>query len=162
MFQSISRWVEKNLDRVLRLYPPYLGAGIEVAQMSEDFRYVRVEMPLRLYNQNYVGTHFGGSLYSMCDPFYMLMLLKNLGGEYIVWDKAARVDFRKPGEGRVTAEFRLSQARIDEIRGAADSQRKVEPVFEVEVIDEAGDVVAVVEKVLYVRRKERTKDSRGK
>lgn len=154
MFETIVSWFKDNLDRVMNFYPPYLGAGVRIAEADDDFRYVRVEMPLRFYNRNYVGTHFGGSLYSMCDPFYMLMLLKNLGDDYLVWDRAASIEFKKPGRGKVVAEFTLSDERIDEIRRRADEDGKVEPTFEVEVVDQKGDVVAVVEKVVYVRRKD--------
>ena len=79
-------------------------------------------MKLRFWNRNYVGTHYGGSLYSMADPFYMLMLMENLGRDYIVWDKAASIRFRKPGKGRVKAEFRLTDAQLDDIREKAPAQ----------------------------------------
>lgn len=146
------RLFERNLGRLLSFYPPYLGAGVRIAEVSSDFRYLRVEMPLRIYNQNYVGTHFGGSLYSMVDPFYMLMLLQNLGPGFVVWDKAASIDFKRPGRGVVWAEFELSEERLDEIREATEEGDKVEPVFHVTVRDEDGGVVAEVKKRLYVRR----------
>jgi acyl-coenzyme A thioesterase PaaI-like protein len=148
-------YLERHIGELMSLYPPYLGSGIRVDEADDDYRRVVVSMDLSFYNRNYVGTHFGGSLYSMCDPFYMLMLLKNLGPDYIVWDKAATIRFKKPGRGRVRAEFLLSKECIDEIREQADAELKVEPTFVVEVVDEEGDVVAQVDKVLYVRRKER-------
>jgi hypothetical protein len=150
----------KRLKRRIRFYPPYLGAGVRVTHVSDDFRTVRVEMPLRFYNKNYVGTHFGGSLYSMCDPFYMLMLINILGPEYIVWDKAASIRFKKPGRGLVKATFHIPEETIAEIRNAADSQGKVEPQFEVTVTDSEGNVVAEVDKLLYVRRKSLSKPER--
>lgn len=110
-------------------------------------------MKLRFWNRNYVGTHFGGSLYSMVDPFYMLMLIENLGRDYIVWDKAASIRFRRPGRGKVTASFRLSAEQIEEIRQGLKSEEKVEPTFVVEIKDEAGTVIAEVQKVLHVRKK---------
>jgi len=122
--------------------------------MSEDMREIDVEMKLRWWNSNYVGTHYGGSLYSMADPFYMLMLIDNLGREYIVWDKAASIRFRKPGSGTVRAEFRLTQQQLDELRAQVDAQGKIEPTFTVQVRDEQGDVVAEVEKLLHIRRKD--------
>jgi acyl-coenzyme A thioesterase PaaI-like protein len=150
-------WMEENFQKAMNLYPPYVGAGVSVDHISEDHRRVDVSMKLTPFNRNYVGTHFGGSLYAMCDPFYMLMLMKNLGSDYIVWDKAASIDFRRPGRGCVRARFELSQERIDEIREAADTSPKVEPRFVVDVVDEHGEVVAHVEKLLYVRRKDRSK-----
>ena len=143
---SRSRW----MIRLLSLYPPYLGAGVRV-KASPDLRTFEVRMKLRWWNRNYVGTQFGGSLYSMCDPFFMLALADALGRGYIVWDKAATIRFRRPGRGAVRATFHLSQEKIDEIRAAADTQGKVEPTFTVNVLSEEGEVVAEVEKLLYVR-----------
>lgn len=143
----------KKLKRFVNFYPPYLGAAVRVTRVSDDFRDVEVQMPLRFYNRNYVGTHFGGSLYSMVDPFYMLMLVNILGPDYIVWDKAATIRFKKPGKGLMKASFHLSEEQIAEIRRAADTQPKVEPQFQVIIKDEEGNVVAEVDKLLYVRKK---------
>lgn len=145
----------KKLQRLINFYPPYLGSAVRVTSISEDFRTVEVEMPLRFYNRNYFGTHFGGSLYAMCDPFYALMLVNILGPDYIVWDKAATIRFKKPGKGIMRASFHLSEEHITEIRTQADSQPKVEPQFQVLVKDADGTVVAEVEKLLYVRKKEK-------
>lgn len=144
----------RRLLRLLRIYPPFLGAGIRIRRMTEDLREIDVEMKLRRWNANYVGTHYGGSLYSMADPFYMLMLIDNLGHDYIVWDKAASIRFRKPGRGTVRAEFRLTQQQLDELRAQVDAQGKIEPTFTVQVRDEQGEVVAEVEKLLHIRRKD--------
>ncbi len=143
-----TRWM-----RWINMWPPFLGAGIKVMRMDEDMRAVDVEMKLTKLNRNYVGTHYGGSLYSMADPFYMLMLLANLGREYIVWDKAATIRFKKPGKGTVRAEFRLSEDQIEEVREKLKHQPKVEPTFLVEIKDAHGTVIAEVEKLLYVRKK---------
>ena len=141
------------LIRLLNLYPPYLGAGVRV-RASNDLRTFEVTMKLRWWNRNYVGTHFGGSLYTMCDPFFMLILYEALGRGYVVWDKAATVRFRRRGTGTVRATFHIPGERIDESRAAADADGKVEPVFLAEVRDERGHLVAEVEKLLYVRRKD--------
>jgi hypothetical protein len=151
---------KRHMRLFLNLYPPFLGAGIRVKRLQPDWKAIDVEMNLRFWNSNYVGTHFGGSLYSMTDPFYMLMLIENLGRDYIVWDKSATIRFRKPGRGRVRAEFRLADAQIDEIREQLKTQAKVEPVFMVEVRDESGALIAEVEKVLHVRKKQ-TEDSQS-
>ena len=143
------RW----LIRMLNLYPPYVGAGVRV-KASHDLRTFEVRMRLRWWNRNYVGTHFGGSLYTMCDPFFMLILMEALGRSYVVWDKMATIRFRRPGRGLVKATFHIPQEKIDEIRAAADAGGKVEPLFQAAVVDGRGDVVAEVEKLLYVRRKD--------
>jgi acyl-coenzyme A thioesterase PaaI-like protein len=151
-----------RLKRLLNFYPAFLGAGIRARHVAEDFRLVEVEMPLHFWNRNYVGTHFGGSLYSMCDPFFMIMLINNLGPDYIVWDKAATIRFKRPGKGTMKACFRLPEERVAEIRAQADAGGKVEPTFTVQVTDAEGNVVAEVEKLLYVRRKDPVRSDQPK
>ncbi|WP_339070398.1 DUF4442 domain-containing protein [Pseudomonas idahonensis] len=138
---------------VMNLYPPYLGAGVRIRQISADFREVQVSMGLGWYNRNYVGTQFGGSLYSMVDPFFMLMLMENLGRDYIVWDKAAAIDFIAPGKGPVFARFSIDQALLDEVRQQTATGEKYLPQLQVEIHDDSGTLVARVDKTLYVRLK---------
>lgn len=145
----------RTLLKLINFYPPYLGAGVRVVRISPDLRTFEVEMRLRFWNRNYVGSHFGGSLYTMCDPFYMLILIENLGRGYEVWDKAATIRFRRPGRTTVRATFHVSEQEIEEIRRQAESQGKVEPRFSVDVLDRDGNVVAEVEKLLSVRKKPR-------
>jgi acyl-coenzyme A thioesterase PaaI-like protein len=138
--------------RAINLYPPFLGAGIRVRRTG-DGRGFDVRMGLRRYNRNYVGTHFGGSLYAMCDPFFMLILIPALGPEYVVWDKAAAIRFLRPGRGTVRARFHVPEERIAAIRREADANGKAEPEFTVQVLGDGGEVVAEVDKTLYVRRR---------
>ena len=130
-----------------------MGAGIRVTRFDADWRAVDVEIPLRWWNKNYVGTQYGGSLYSMTDPFYMVMLIENLGREYVVWDKSASIRFRRPGRGTVRAEFRLAEGEIEENRKALEKEEKIEREYAVEVKDESGAAVAEVKKLLHFRRK---------
>jgi hypothetical protein len=125
--------------------------------MSADRLTVDVEMRLRWWNRNYVGTQFGGSLYAMCDPFFMLILMENLGRDYIVWDKGARIAFKKPGRGTVRARFQLTNEQIESIREKLKTEYKVEPEFQAQVVDDDGVVIAEVSKLLYVRRKDAVK-----
>jgi acyl-coenzyme A thioesterase PaaI-like protein len=143
----------KTLLKLMWFWPPYLGAGIRVGRVAPDLSSIEVVMKLRFWNRNYVGSHFGGSLFSMTDPFFALMLIHKLGRNYIVWDKGATIRFKRPGKGRVRVVFELSAERLEEIRAQAEREHKVEPVFQVEIKDESGAVVAEVEKTLYVRRK---------
>ena len=139
--------------RLVRFYPPYLGAGIRVARADPRLREIEVQMSLRPWNRNYVGTHFGGSLYSMCDPFFMLMVMESLGPSYVVWDKSASIDFVRPGRGRVRARFSLTDEQLAHIRDEVDRDGRAYPRFATSVVDEAGQVVARVGKVLSVRRR---------
>ncbi len=136
-------------------YPPMIGAGIRVIDTAPDFTSITVEMRLRWWNRNIVGTQFGGSLYMMCDPFFMAILMNNLGRDYIVWDKAATIQFLKPGRKHVRANFTIPAEEIARIRAVADDKGKIEPEFTVDVVDDEGVVVARVGKTLYVRRKDR-------
>lgn len=142
-----------TLRRILNLYGPYLGAGVRVEHIADDFSCIRVAMPLRWYNRNYVGTQFGGSLYSMTDPFMMLMLMRRLGSDYIVWDKSARIDFLRPGTGTVRATFSLDDARLDDVRAATANGDKYLPEWQINVTDDNGEVIARVTKTLYIKRK---------
>lgn len=143
---------------LINLWPPFLGAGIRIRRLRPDWTEIDVEMKLRWWNRNYVGTHYGGSLYSMADPFFMVMLIENLGKDYIVWDKSASIRFKKPGRGTVSASFRLSEPEIREIKQALNSHEneKIERVFTVEVKDESGSVIAQIEKLLHIRRKDQS------
>ena len=143
------------LRRGMGWWPPFLGAGMRVRSLSDDFRDAVVELRLGWFNRNYVGTHFGGNLYAMCDPYYMIMLMHNLGRDYLVWDKEGRIEYVAPGRGTVRAHFALTEARIAEIRAQASRGDRLLPEFEVDVTDEAGAVVAKVHKTLYVRLKPR-------
>lgn len=139
--------------KLMNLWPPFLGAGIKVKNIDPNFTTIDVELKMRFYNKNYVGTHYGGSLFSMTDPFYMLILMKQLGKDYVVWDKSSKIDFKKPGKGKLTAHFNITQKQVKDIKAQADKQKKVEPKFTVQVLDEGGDVVAEIEKTLHVRKK---------
>ncbi len=148
IFRSASRF-----RSIMNVWPPYWGTGISVAAVSPDFMRLTVQMKKRFYNSNAFGTHFGGSLYAMCDPFFVLQLVPLLGPEYVIWDRAATIEFLKPGRGTVRAHFEWKPEQLDEIRARTADGAKVEPVRSVDIVDEAGDVVARVQKTLYVRRK---------
>ena len=137
----------------VNLYPPYWGTGIVVRKISPDWKEIIVKMKMRWYNRNYVNTHFGGSLYAMTDPFFMVMLIKILGKNYIVWDKAVHIDFIKPGRGTVTAGFSIKEEHIKNILKNTSNGQKYLPEFFVDVEDKTGEAVARVTKVLYIRKK---------
>lgn len=138
---------------VMNLWPPYWGTGISVSEVAPDFGRAVVRMKKRFYNSNAFGTHFGGSLYAMCDPHYVLLLVARLGPEYLIWDKAATIEFLKPAQGTVTAVFEWSEDELAQIRANTASGEKYEPVRVLEIHNETGEAVARVHKTLYIRRK---------
>jgi acyl-coenzyme A thioesterase PaaI-like protein len=146
-----------RLRWLMNIWFPFLFSGIHITKFGDDFRYIKVELRSHWYNKNYVGTHFGGSLFAMTDPFWMIMILRNIGNDYVVWDKAAEIEFVKPGRGVVSAEFKLEESVLDELRLAAAGNEKVLRWFDIPVIDSQGDLVAKVRKQVYVRRKPQKK-----
>ncbi len=142
------------LKFLLNLFPPYLGAGIRVKHISNDFRTFDVEMKLRWYNRNMMGSHFGGNLSSMTDPFFVLILIYNLGRGYIIWDQASSITFKKPATGKVTARFHLTEQQVQEVRSKANTEHTYRPNFTVDILDENGAVVSQVDKVIYVKKRE--------
>lgn len=155
MFEKFKR--NSTIARLwLNSYIPYFGASIKTTLLDLDAGIVQVEMPLNVFNRNAVGTQFGGSLYAMVDPFYMLLLMHQLGHDYVVWDKAANINFISPGRGRVSARMELSKDEVQLIRELAANNKPVLRTYPVEIYGEDGKLVAHVEKVLYIRRKKST------
>ncbi len=138
---------------LLNAYAPYLGAGVRIRRVAPDASWFDVELALRPWNKNYFGTHFGGSLYAMCDPFYALILTELLGPAYVVWDKEASIGFRRPGRGTVRAHFAVSRSEVEAIRARADRDGKTLATFRTEVVGPDGETVAEVDKTLSIRRR---------
>ncbi|MGB7209154.1 MAG: DUF4442 domain-containing protein [Pyrinomonadaceae bacterium] len=134
-------------------FPAYRGSGGRVTYIADDFHKVRVELPLNWRTRNYVGTIYGGSIYASIDPIYMLMLIHILGPEYVVWDKAAKIRFKKPGKDTLYADFRISKDEIDEIKRLAETAKSVDRVYDLELKDKNGVVHAQIEKTLYISKK---------
>jgi len=139
-----------GLEQAFRIFSPYRGAEIQPTILNKNT--VEVTMPLVPSNTNYVGTQFGGSLYSMCDPFFMFLLIWNLGEDYMVWDKSAKIEFVKPGRGTVKARFHIPEEEILEIKVLVEKEKKTTRFYKAEVIDHDGTLVAQLEKGIYIRK----------
>lgn len=146
--------IKQRLLYFWNLWPPFLFAGIK-AKPSKDYRYVKVKLKLRFWNANYLGTQYGGSIFSMTDPFYMIMLIKNLGPGYSVWDKSASINYLKPGRTDLFAEFQLSEEDLQSIRTAIQEVGKIDWTRRIEIKDKNGALIAEVEKVLSIKRRGR-------
>lgn len=143
----------QKIIRRVSLYPPYLGAGIKLKKVNEDFTRFEVQMKMRWYNKNIFGTHFGGSLYAMSDPFFVFIVLNYLGKEYIVWDKSAKINFLKPGKGTVNVIFEIPETKLNDIKNDIDLKGKNTYIFVAEITNSKNETVATVEKEIYVKRK---------
>ncbi|MFS8101191.1 DUF4442 domain-containing protein [Lentzea alba] len=137
----------------MNLWPPFLFAGIRVQEISPDYRYARVKMRLRPWNRNVFGTHFGGSLFAMTDPFWVLLLFNQLKGEHVVWDQAGEIEFVAPGRGTVFAEFRLTDEHVEQVLSETSDGEKALIWFTTDVVGQDGTVIAKVKKQVYARRK---------
>lgn len=144
---KIDRWK-------FNLFPAYRGSGARVLYISEDYREIRVKIPLTWRTRNYVGTIYGGSMYAGIDPIYMLMLIKTLGSGYIVWDKAANIRFKRPGKETLFADFLLTEDELGEIKALLETQKSVDRIYNVELKDKTGKVHCLIEKTLYIAKKE--------
>ena len=140
----------RRLRRRFNLFPAYRATGGRVTYVADDLREVRVELKLRWLTRNLVGTLFGGSLYGAVDPLYMVMLMRLLGRDYVVWDKAATIRFRRPGRGTLHATFRIDEGELDAIREAVAREGRVDRGYRVDLVDADGVVYAEVEKTIYV------------
>ncbi|HEU4670323.1 MAG TPA: DUF4442 domain-containing protein [Dyella sp.] len=138
---------------LINLWPPFLFNSIRVRSIAPDWGEARVVLRLRPWNRNYVRTQFGGNLFAMSDPWWMLLAMHRLGRDYIVWDKAGAIDFVAPGRADVHAVFRMPDAAVEALRAAAADGGKVLRWFETEITTAEGEVVARVRKQLYVRLK---------
>lgn len=139
----------------MNLWPPFRGAGIRVLRIAEDYREIEVQLTLKWSNRNYIGSHFGGSLYAMTDPFYMLMLIHILGRAYTVSHQAGSIEYLVPARGKVRAHFSLDDATVEDIKTHTAHGAKYLPQLGVDVKNEAGEVVARVMHTLYIRKKKK-------
>jgi acyl-coenzyme A thioesterase PaaI-like protein len=132
----------------------YRGTGGRLKYIAEDWSEVRLELPLSRRTRNYVGTIFGGSIYSAVDPIYMLMLIRRLGPDFVVWDKSATIQFKKPGRETLHARFLVSDDELAAVRSALESQRSIDRAYAVDLVDGSGTLCATVEKIIYIRRRD--------
>lgn len=135
-------------------FPAYVGAGARITYIAADWREIKLKLPLTWRTRNYVGTIYGGSMYGAVDPIYMIMLIKLLGPEYVVWDKSASIRFKKPGKTTLYARCAVDAAETEAIQQALQTQPSLDRVYSIDLVDKEGVVCATVEKTIYIRRKE--------
>lgn len=159
--QSIMPLLTPHLLKLrLNTYAPYIGAGIKIDHISLDQGLCVVSMGLTTLNKNIVGTQFGGSLYSMVDPFYMLMLMHQLGSNYVVWDKSSHIDFVAPGNSRVTARMKIPSTEVITIQELAKDGEAVFREYKVDIVDDQQKLIATVTKTLYIRLRKYSKSKK--
>ena len=148
--ESVKSWFFRT---GLNWYPMYFGTGGKILFWSSDWREVHIRLRRNIWTYNYVGTIFGGSMFSATDPFYMVMLLRILGSQYVVWDKAANIRFRKPGRSTLYARFDITDEQLAIIREAVTAHGQTEHTFRIQWLDKNGVVHAELERLCYVADK---------
>ncbi len=146
--------LKTRLQRViLNFYPMYWGTGGKVIYLADDYKEARIKISLNWRTRNYVGTIFGGSMFAATDVVYFLLVLKNIGKNYIVWDKASSIQFRKPGRGTLTCTAKITDEEINSIKAELLTIDKIDKIYHLDLIDESGDVCASIEKTIHIRNK---------
>jgi acyl-coenzyme A thioesterase PaaI-like protein len=146
---------------VFNFFPCYRRTGARLTYIADDYTEVRVKLPLNWKTRGYWGTIFGGSMYAAIDPVLLVMLARRLGPGYQVWDKAATMEFRKPGRAALYARFRIEETELDELRRLLAHEPKIERTWRVELVDAAGTVHAAFTKTLHLRRRSAGADHPG-
>lgn len=143
-----------RLERLkFNFFPAYRGSGARITYIADDFHEIRIKIPLNWRTRNYVGTIFGGSMFSATDPIYMVMLIKILGNEYVVWDKSTNIRFKRPGKETLFAEFKVTQDELDEIRSLLEANRSIDRIYNIELKNKDGKTHAIIEKTIYIGKK---------
>lgn len=138
--------------RFWNFWPPFLFTGIKIIEKSPDYRHMKVKLKLRFWTSNYLGTQYGGSMFSMTDAFYMIMLIKNLGKGYSIWDKAASIRFLKPGKTDLFVEYNLSEKDLQSIKNELESNSRINWTRKIEIKDRNDEIVAEVERVISIKK----------
>jgi len=149
---------EETMNRFLlayNLFPAFRGTGGKITHIADDWSEIRIKLPLSWRTRNYVGTIFGGSMYAALDPWYMIILIKQLGSAFVVWDKSASIRFRRPGRTTLYATFQIDAPEIAEIRSALARTDRIDRSYHVELKDGEGTVHAIIEKTIHIRTAER-------
>ncbi|MCT1363770.1 MULTISPECIES: PaaI family thioesterase [Microbacterium] len=155
------RITPRRLALGMSLWIPNLCSGIRVRRFSDDWTRATVELHVNLLTRNYVNTAFGGSMSAMTDPYFFMLVMHQLGRDYVVWDTRGEIEFLKPGRGVLTAEFEVTREKAEELRQRAHGGAKVLEWFETVITDRHGDVVAKVRREVYIREKKRVTAARG-
>ena len=133
--------------------PMYRRTGGRLLEVSNDLMYVKIKLALNYKTKNYVGTIYGGHMYSCVDGIYMVQLINILGGAYVVWDRAASIRFRRPGDQTLFAEFSITPELVEHIKSEVRSEQEKDFTLRVDLVDGEGCIYAEVTKVVYIASK---------
>jgi hypothetical protein len=148
--------VKSRLIRFLfNCFPCYRRTGVRITYIAPDVSEIQIKLPLNWKTRGYNGTIFGGSMYGAIDPVYMTMISWRLGRDYIAWDRAATIDFRKPGRTTLFATFRISPEELNAMRSELEHTDKIEREFDVALVDESAVIHASFKKTVHIKKRNR-------
>jgi len=152
---NMTESLKSRLTRILfNYFPMFWSTGAKITYLAADFKEIHIKLPLSWRTRNYVGTIFGGSMFSATDVLYFLLVVKNIGEDYIVWDKASSIRFKKPGKGTLYTKAVISDEEIEIIKTELLNVDKIDRVYYLDLIDEAGDICASIEKTIHIQNKQ--------
>lgn len=164
MFQSTEKtnFKLRCFAKLMNFFPTYRRTGGRVIFISDNWVDVHIRLKLGWGTRNYVGTMFGGSMASAADPIFMIQLMRILGDNYIVWDKAASIRFKRPGNQTLYCRFYLPQELLDTIKKRVETEKEFDLELATDWVDKTGKVYATVSKILYIAEKSFYKDKKAK
>jgi acyl-coenzyme A thioesterase PaaI-like protein len=139
------------------LHPAYRRTGGRVDYVSPDLTTIRVRLPLNRSTRNLVGTIFGGSLFAITDGPHPFLLIMALGSDYVIWDKSASIQYRRPGRTTLYGDCIITAEEIAEVKDILTRQPEVDRIYRVELKDESGVIHSLVERTVYIANKEHYK-----
>ena len=134
----------------------------KILTVSEDLHHVKVVIRLSYKNKNYVGSMFGGSLFAATDPIYMIQLMQILGKEYVVWDKATEIKFKRPVYQNAFVRFEFSSDEIQYIKQRVEAEKEIDLVKQLVITDSNEKIYTEISKTIYISSKTYYKEKRAK
>lgn len=169
MYQTLAKIARKFLKEStlfkvgFNLSPMYRRSTARIIYVSDDLKTVRIKIPISYKNKNYIGSIFGGSLFSAVDPIPMIQLMTIFKEEYIVWDKSAHIRFKRPAKENMYANFEFTTEEIEDIQKKVHENKEVEHSKTTLITNKTGDIVyCEVTKLIYIADKTFYKEKRKK
>lgn len=123
------RLIGAKKRRDVEWFPPWWTLGITVVENRDNWRHVRIRLPLGYFTRNLGGQMFGGSQASLADPIAAIACA-HIFPEYSVWTRALTIDFRVIGNSDLELRFDFDPAQEAHIRAELAATGRSNPVFE--------------------------------
>ena len=160
LYQSLAAFGKKFIPEHtlfkygFNLSPMYRRSTARIISVSPDLKLIQIKLPISYKNRNYVNSIFGGSLFSAVDPILMVQLINIIGPDYVVWDKAAHIRFKRPAKEDVYASFDYTTAELETIKSRVAVENEIEIVKTTQLQNKAGTkLFCEVDKTIYIAEK---------